>query len=65
MSNIYYDKEQRPRVTKLYRWKDDDELWWFVFMGYSIGPFLTERKLEEHIAMNYVEVGVGECPYRV
>lgn len=62
---ISLDKEQRPRVTELHRWKDDDEKWWFCFSGYSIGPFKGLRELNEHVRQNYEEVGIGECPYRM
>ena len=48
----------RPKVTKLHRFKQDsDDTYWYVFSGYSIGPFYSPEDRERDIIRYYEETG--------
>ena len=47
----------RPKVTKLHRFKQEsDDTYWYVFNGYSIGPFDSPEKLEKDLEIYYEEI---------
>lgn len=48
----------RPMVTKLHRFKQEsDDTYWYVFSGYSIGPFYSPEDRERDIVRYYEETG--------
>ena len=49
---------ERPKVTKLHRFKQEsDDTYWYVFSGYSIGPFDSPEDRERDIIKYYNETG--------
>ena len=54
----------RPKVTKLHRFKQEPDgiydtygTYWYVFSGYSIGPFYSPEDRERDIIRYYEETG--------
>lgn len=54
---------RRPRVNKLHRFTQDGGGIFYVFMGYTVGPFVSEKEREEHIKDYYQEL--YECSNRL
>ena len=49
---------ERTKVTKLYRFiQGSDNTYWYVFNGYSIGPFYSQKDMERDIIRYYEETG--------
>lgn len=49
---------ERPKITKLHRFKQEsDDTYWYVFNGYSIGPFYSPEDRERDIIRYYEETG--------
>ena len=49
---------ERPKVTKLHRFfQEENQTYWYVFNGYSIGPFDSPDERERDIIKYYNETG--------